>query len=156
MAFYTMKSGKAPKSYGVNEYVCDTKDDIEKLPRWPSPGSMALTVDKGEVYILNPDHEWKLLDGGSGEGGESDCDCKEDIEDLKNRVEQLETLPAELNALLDGAPEEFDTLKEVADCIDNNQETIDSILTLAKVAKTGSYFDLVDIPEHGEWDELTE
>jgi uncharacterized protein YbjQ (UPF0145 family) len=58
--------------------------------------------------------------------------------------------------LLNGAPEAFDTLKELADALGNNANSITSILTtlatkanaadLATVATSGSYNDLTDTP----------
>jgi hypothetical protein len=61
-----------------------------------------------------------------------------------------------VTALLNGAPEAFDTLKELADALGNNANSITDILTalaakanaadLATVATSGSYNDLTDTP----------
>lgn len=71
-----------PNSYALREYVCDSIDDVAKLPKYGirgtfddskdfiindpcAIGSMALVCDGGNgscaVYILSPSNEWKAL-----------------------------------------------------------------------------------------------
>lgn len=44
--------------YGINEYICDTADDITNLPIDCASGSTAYIIDTGDVYILNGSKEW--------------------------------------------------------------------------------------------------
>ena len=46
--------------YGVNEYVCDTANDLATLPRC-SMGSVAIIISTGEVYMKNSQNEWVKL-----------------------------------------------------------------------------------------------
>ena len=45
-------------AYGVNEYVCDTTEDVKKLPTGCAPGSTAYDIETGDVYILNGLKKW--------------------------------------------------------------------------------------------------
>ena len=47
--------------YGVNEYVCDTPEDIVDLPLNCSMGSTALVISTGQIYMRNSEGEWILL-----------------------------------------------------------------------------------------------
>lgn len=44
-------------AYGICEYVCDSPDDIKKLP-FCDMGSTCIVISTGEVYILNGSNEW--------------------------------------------------------------------------------------------------
>ena len=50
------------KTYASNhlkeEYVCDTDADIENLPK-SYPGSTAMVVESGKIYMVNASGEWK-------------------------------------------------------------------------------------------------
>jgi hypothetical protein len=47
--------------YGVNEYVCDTVDDLILLPRCAT-GSTAIVLEKPTtVYMKNSQGEWVAL-----------------------------------------------------------------------------------------------
>lgn len=48
-------------AHGVNVYTADTKEDIKKLPLNCKPGSQALCIEDGEVYILTTKREWKPI-----------------------------------------------------------------------------------------------
>ncbi len=47
--------------YRYEEFVCDTDEDVNKLPKNVAPGSVAIVADNGEVYILNTQGQWKKL-----------------------------------------------------------------------------------------------
>ena len=46
--------------YGVNEYVCDTPDDLVTLPRC-AMGSIAIIISDSTVYMKNSKGEWVKL-----------------------------------------------------------------------------------------------
>ena len=48
--------------YNVNEYVCDSINDLDSLPRC-APGSTAIVLEEGNtaVYIKNPEGKWVKL-----------------------------------------------------------------------------------------------
>ena len=43
--------------YGINEYVCDTPEDISNLPPCDM-GSMCLVISTGDLYIMNSKKAW--------------------------------------------------------------------------------------------------
>lgn len=45
---------------GIKEYVIDSIDDLDCLPKTPM-GSTALIISTGKVYILDGSQEWKEL-----------------------------------------------------------------------------------------------
>ena len=47
--------------YGIAEYVADTFEDIKKLPKTCTPGSVCLVINTSDVYMLNNKKEWKML-----------------------------------------------------------------------------------------------
>ena len=57
---YTTVKHDNDVSYGINEYVCDTVDDLVSLPKC-SMGSMALIISTSEVYMKNSSGEWVKL-----------------------------------------------------------------------------------------------
>ena len=57
---YTTVKHDNDVSYGINEYVCDTVDDLISLPKC-SMGSMALIISTSEVYMKNSSGEWVKL-----------------------------------------------------------------------------------------------
>lgn len=48
--------------YNVNEYMCDSVEDLDSLPRCAS-GSIAIILEKGNtaVYMKNSKDEWVKL-----------------------------------------------------------------------------------------------
>ena len=56
-------------AYGIREFVIDTDDDIENLPIDIPMGSAALSIESGNVFILNSKDEWKNVGGGNGQSG---------------------------------------------------------------------------------------
>lgn len=57
---YTTVKHDNDVSYGINEYVCDTADDLVGLPKC-SMGSTALIISTSEVYMKNSSGEWVKL-----------------------------------------------------------------------------------------------
>lgn len=60
------------KAFGWVEIVCDTEDDIAKLPTRTdriAVGSVARVIDGNVTYVLNNNRVWSLMNGGSGSGG---------------------------------------------------------------------------------------
>ena len=43
---------------GMQEFMCDKKEDIETLPTSVKAGSTAFVVDGSEGYILNNKKKW--------------------------------------------------------------------------------------------------
>lgn len=39
--------------YRYEEFICDSEEDVSKLPKNVAPGSVAIVAENGEVYILN-------------------------------------------------------------------------------------------------------
>lgn len=58
-------------AYGIREFVIDTDDDIENLPIDIPMGSAALSIESGNVFILNSKDEWKNVGGGSSQSSGS-------------------------------------------------------------------------------------
>lgn len=54
-------SSNGEVQYDVNEYVCDTLDDIAKLPKNCAMGSFAIVISTGDVFILNSNKEWVVM-----------------------------------------------------------------------------------------------
>ena len=52
MAF-KLTSTNGQIQYNVDEYVIDTPDDLEKLPKRSAQGSYALCTSTGDVYVKN-------------------------------------------------------------------------------------------------------
>ena len=59
---YSVISHDGDAQYGVNEYVCDSVDDLIILPRC-APGSTAIVLEKNNaaVYMKNNQGEWIKL-----------------------------------------------------------------------------------------------
>lgn len=49
-------------AYNVNEYVCDSVDDLDTLPRC-APGSIAVVLEPGNaaIYMKNTEGKWVKL-----------------------------------------------------------------------------------------------
>lgn len=59
---YSVISHDGDTQYGVNEYVCDSVDDLLVLPRCAA-GSVAIVLEKDNsaVYMKNSQGEWVKL-----------------------------------------------------------------------------------------------
>ena len=66
MAYRLMEERGTP-SYGVVSYIVDNVSDISNLPVDHQPGSTALVASTSDVYILNNQEAWVLLELGGGE-----------------------------------------------------------------------------------------
>ena len=58
---YKMISTNGQVQYGVDEFIIDSPDDLEKLPKKSAQGSVALCTEDGSVYIKNSKGEWKAI-----------------------------------------------------------------------------------------------
>ena len=58
MAF-NMISTYGQVQYNVSEFVIDSPDDLENLPKKCAQGSVALCTDDGSVYVKDSTGEWK-------------------------------------------------------------------------------------------------
>ena len=50
-------------SYGLNQYVCDTEEDVQNLPTNIKIHSIALVINSGRIYILNGEKKWVKFGG---------------------------------------------------------------------------------------------
>ena len=59
---YSVISHDGDTQYGVNEYVCDSVDDLVILPRCAA-GSIAIVLEENNsaVYMKNSQGEWVKL-----------------------------------------------------------------------------------------------
>lgn len=59
---YSVISHDGDVQYGVNEYVCDSTDDLVILPRCAA-GSIAIVLEENNsaVYMKNSQGEWVKL-----------------------------------------------------------------------------------------------
>lgn len=57
----TLTSSSGNIQYDVNEYVCDSPEDIPNLPGHCATGSTAIIIATAEVYIKNSAGEWVKL-----------------------------------------------------------------------------------------------
>lgn len=52
-------SGNVVKN--LNEYMCDSVEDIKDLPTDVAPGSTAIVIATAQVFMLNNQKEWVEL-----------------------------------------------------------------------------------------------
>lgn len=48
-------------AYEVKDFVCDTMEDIEKLPKNCGMGSTCLVISESRVFMLNGNKEWSEI-----------------------------------------------------------------------------------------------
>jgi hypothetical protein len=58
--------------YGAMYYLCDYENDVANLPIDKSPGSEAVVIETGNVYMLNSQHEWILQQSNSNNNTSND------------------------------------------------------------------------------------
>ena len=58
---YKLISTNGQIQYNVDEYVIDSPNDLEKLPKKSAQGSVALCTSTGDVYIKNSSGEWIVI-----------------------------------------------------------------------------------------------
>lgn len=56
-------------SYGVNDYVIDTDDELNEIPNNAEAGSTAYSIESGTTFIKNNMNEWSILNTSNGSGG---------------------------------------------------------------------------------------
>lgn len=56
-------------SYGVNDYVIDTDDELNEIPSNAEGGSTAYSIESGTTFIKDNMNEWSVLNTSAGSGG---------------------------------------------------------------------------------------
>lgn len=56
-------------SYGVNDYVIDTDDELNAIPSNAEGGSTAYSIESGTTFIKDNMNEWSVLNTSAGSGG---------------------------------------------------------------------------------------
>ena len=46
------------KTYGLQEFVCDTPEDLDDLPVDAKMGSTAFVISTSSLYMINSQGEW--------------------------------------------------------------------------------------------------
>ena len=57
---YTVRAHDGDIEYGINEYVCDTIDDLQDLPRCKM-GSVALVLEDSSLYVKDGNGDWRKI-----------------------------------------------------------------------------------------------
>lgn len=65
------QSGKT--SYGIQQFIIDKDEDVKMLPIDIPMGSMALSIESGNVFVLNGTDDWVNVTnkGGNSQSGSS-------------------------------------------------------------------------------------
>jgi hypothetical protein len=60
---YKLTASNGKIDYGINEYICDTVEDLNSLPPRCEPGSTAIVLEEGNaaVYMKNTQGKWVKL-----------------------------------------------------------------------------------------------
>lgn len=56
---FKMISTNGQVQYNIDEFVIDSPEDLEKLPKRSQMGSAALCLSNGAVYMKDSNGEWK-------------------------------------------------------------------------------------------------
>lgn len=73
--------------YNLKRFICDTENDLKTIiTYYCAAGSDALVVETGNVYVLNGDHEWKLMPNNTTDN---------DTEELTQQLTQAKNTIAE-------------------------------------------------------------
>ena len=104
-------SNSGHTAYGVKEYICDTNTDIDLLPLDDAPGSSALVIETGDIYILNSSHEWKQQGYSAASGGGSTATLEKKIKELEAQQKILQEQIAELTAANKELTDEVEKLR---------------------------------------------
>lgn len=56
-------------SYGVNDYVIDTDDELNEIPSNAEGGSTAYSIESGTTFIKDNMNEWSILNTSASSGG---------------------------------------------------------------------------------------
>lgn len=55
---------KAKKCVHLKNFICDTTADVKNLPKC-LPGSQAVVIATGDLYVVNASGEWAKFGGGA-------------------------------------------------------------------------------------------
>lgn len=100
--------------------VCDTVSQMpDPLPAWATGSRCDVLADFGTVYILSVSREWKKVNfynqGGSGGGLDPD--------DYYTKPQTDSRITEKVAEIVADAPEDFDTLKEMSDWIEDHEDS---------------------------------
>lgn len=56
-----LTSSNGDKAHNINEYVCDTVEDLKNVPTYCGMGSTCIVIATSEIYMLNGLREWVKL-----------------------------------------------------------------------------------------------
>ena len=57
---YTVRAHDGDVEYGINEYVCDTEEELKELPRCKM-GSAALVLENSTIYVKDGNGDWRPI-----------------------------------------------------------------------------------------------
>lgn len=57
---YAVRAHDGDVEYGINEYVCDTEEELKELPRCKM-GSAALVLENSTVYVKDGNGDWRPI-----------------------------------------------------------------------------------------------
>ena len=57
---YAVRAHDGDVEYGINEYVCDTEEELKELPRCKM-GSAALVLSNSTVYVKDGNGDWRPI-----------------------------------------------------------------------------------------------
>lgn len=130
--------------------VCDTISQIpEPLPAWATGSRCDVTADGGAVYMLNNARNWEKVNFFGNAGGDSgttdyseltnkpqingvtlsgnktaaDLNLETDLSDYYTKQQTDSKITEKVAEIVADAPEDFDTLKEMSDWIENHEES---------------------------------
>lgn len=63
---YSLISNRGKVTYNIQKFIVDLKSDLADLPIDGAPGSKALVIETGDIYILNNEKVWVLLPQAGG------------------------------------------------------------------------------------------
>lgn len=56
--------------YDINDYICDTPEDLPNLPEQCAMGSTVFVISTATKYMKNSEQKWIIISkGGSASGG---------------------------------------------------------------------------------------
>ena len=73
--------------YNLKRFICDTENDLKTIiTYYCAAGSDAFVVETGNIYVLNGDHEWRLISNNTTDN---------DTEELTQQLTQAKNTIAE-------------------------------------------------------------
>jgi hypothetical protein len=66
---FSIFSNNGKKTYGIKNFIVDTPDDIDNLPKDCHPGCLAFVISNSAYFMMNHKQTWVKVHMGSGSGG---------------------------------------------------------------------------------------